>query len=211
MEALTSAPATMALLAANIIVSLIGFSNREMFEQNAFWIAPIRQGKQWYRFVTAGFLHVNQLHLIINMYVLYSFGTLLESKVLGTQGFLLVYFASLLGGSAWEYVTKKDQPNYRAVGASGATSGTILAFSLFFPFATLLLFFVIPMPAIVLAIGFIGVSYYLSGKQGVSGKQGGMIAHGAHLGGALAGLAVAIALRPEALGRLFEQITGLLG
>jgi len=159
MEALTSAPATMALLAANIIVSLIGFSNREMFEQNAFWIAPIRQGKQWYRFVTAGFLHVNQLHLIINMYVLYSFGTLLESKVLGTQGFLLVYFASLLGGSAWEYVTKKDQPNYRAVGASGATSGTILAFSLFFPFATLLLFFVIPMPAIVLAIGFIGVAW----------------------------------------------------
>jgi len=202
MEALATAPATMALLAANIIVSLIGFSNREMFDQNSFWIAPIKNQNQWYRFVTSGFLHVNGPHLLINMYVLYTFGVFLESKILGTSGFLMVYFASLLGGSAWEYMTKKNQPNFRAVGASGATSGVILAFSLFLPFATLLLFFVIPMPAIVLAVGFIGVSYYLSGKKG------GLIAHGAHLGGALAGLATAIALRPEAVGRLIQQVFG---
>lgn len=203
MDALATAPATMALIAANIIVSLIGFNNREMFNQNAFWIAPIKQNNQWYRFVTSGFLHVNGLHLLINMYVLYAFGTFLESKILGTGGFLMVYFASLLGGSAWEYVTKRDQPNFRAVGASGATSGTILAFSLFLPFATLLLFFVIPMPAIVLAIGFIGVSYYLAGKPG------GLIAHGAHLGGALAGLATAILLKPQAVGNLIQQVSGL--
>lgn len=205
MEAFAQAPATLALIAANVIISLIGFSNRKIFEQNAFWIAPIKEKKQWHRFVTAGFLHVNHLHLFINMYVLYGFGMILEKQILGTSGFLLVYFAALLGGSAWEYVTKKDQPNYRAVGASGATSGTILAFSLFEPFALLLLFFVIPMPAIVLAIGFIWVSYHFAGKQG------GMIAHGAHLGGALAGLVMAIFLRPDAVGFLFDEITRVLG
>jgi len=204
MEALALAPATMALIAANIMVSLSGFSNKEMFDQNVFWIAPIRVKNQWYRFISSGFLHVNPPHLFINMYVLYIFGEILEIG-LGMVPFLLIYFASLLGGSAWAYFDNRENPEYRAAGASGATSGLVTAFSLFLPFEVLLLFFVIPMPAILLSAGFIAVSYYLSKKQG------GLIAHGAHLGGALAGLATAIAIRPDAVGRLFEQITGFLG
>jgi len=204
MENMFAAPATLALIMANVIVSLIALSNREIFEQNVFWIGPIRHRNQWYRFVSSAFLHVNGLHLMINMYVLYEFGRILE-KVLGTPGFLLLYFVALLAGNAWEYVANKENMNYRAAGASGATSGIILAFCLFYPFATLLLFFVIPMWSIVLAVVFIGGSYYLSKKENK------MIAHGAHLGGALAGLAVALMLKPMAWGNLMQEVAMRFG
>ncbi len=204
MENLMQTPVTLTLIIANVLVSYMALTNRDIFEKNVFWIGPIRQKKQWYRFVTSAFLHVNGIHLFINMFVLYEFGRILES-ILGTAGFLALYFAALLAGNAWEYVSKKNNPNYRAVGASGATSGVILAFCLFFPFSTLLLFFVIPMWAIVLAILFIVGSYFLSQKPNT------MIAHGAHLGGALAGLAMALILRPDAWGMFMMQVAEKFG
>jgi len=204
MENLLQTPATLGLLVINIIASVYAFSNRAFFEDNVFWISQIKQNKQWHRFISSAFLHVNGIHLFINMFVLYEFGTILE-EVLGTWGFALLYFISLLGGNGWEYIHKGNLPNYRAVGASGATSGIILAFCLFFPFATLLLFFIIPMWSIVLAVLFVGGSYYLSKKPGT------MIAHGAHLGGALAGLAVAIMLRPDAIGLFLQQVSERFG
>lgn len=204
MEALLSSPATFGLLAANIIASLIAFSNREFYEQNLFWIAPINQGGQLHRFITSAFLHVNPTHLFINMYVLWMFGIVLES-ILGTGGFLLLYFGGVLGGNLWEYVDKRNTPDYRAVGASGATSGVVLAFCLFYPFRLLYLFFAIPMWSIVFGVGYIVISYILSQRDRT------MIAHGAHLGGALAGLVIALLLKPEAWSQLMAQVAEKLG
>ena len=204
MENLFSTPATLTLIIVNIIVSYIGFTRKDFFERNVFWIAPIRQQGQWERFVSSAFLHVNGIHLFINMFVLYEFGRILET-VLGTLGFVILYVVSLLAGNAWEYFANKDKPNYRAIGASGATSGIILGFCLFFPFATLLLFFIIPMWAIVLAVVFIIGSFILSKREG------NIIAHGAHLGGAIAGLMIAILLRPDAVGALLQQVADKFG
>ena len=72
-------------------------------------------------------------------------------------------------------------PNYIAVGASGAISGIIFSYVLFFPFSKLLVFF-IPMPAFLFAFIYVGVSIY-----GVKNKFGN-IGHEAHLGGALGGV-----------------------
>ena len=76
-------PVTISLIAANVLVSLIGLSNRDFFEDNNFWIAPIRDGRQWWRFVTSAFLHVIATHLLITMFVLWEFGRVLE-RSLGT-------------------------------------------------------------------------------------------------------------------------------
>ncbi len=204
MENLLNTPATVVLIIVNVIVSYIGFTQKDFFERNVFWIAPIREQGQWERFVSSAFLHVNGIHLFINMFVLYEFGRILET-VLGTPGFIILYVASLLAGNAWEFFANKNKPNYRAVGASGATSGIILAFCLFFPFATLLLFFIIPMWAIVLAVLFMIGSFILSKREG------NIIAHGAHLGGAIAGLVVAIVFRPNAWGELLRQVVERIG
>lgn len=197
-------PVTLALVAMNVVVSLIGFQNKAFFEQNAFWIAPIREGGELHRFVTSAFLHVNFLHLLVNMYVLYEFGSILEG-ILGTTGFLIMYAASLLAGNLWEYVDNRAKPDYRAVGASGATSGVVLSFCLLFPFALLGLFFIIPMWAIVAGVGFILVSFFLSQRDNT------LIAHGAHLGGALAGAAITLLLVPNAWSNLLAQVTEKFG
>ena len=197
-------PVTLALVALNVVVSVIGFQNRAFFENNAFWVGPIRQKGQWHRVVVSAFLHVITLHLLVNMYVLYMFGAILEN-VLGPVGFTILYVASLLAGNAWEYVDNFNKADYRAVGASGATSGVILGFCLLYPFAMLFLFFIIPMWAIVAGVGFILVSFILSQRDNT------MIAHGAHLGGALAGGAITLFFVPGAWGNLVAQITDKLG
>ncbi len=199
MEQFTGFPVTSALLAANIVASFIAFSSKNFFEQNVFQIAPILRKGEWHRAVTSGFLHVNSTHLLMNMFVLYMFGRILE-QMLGAGGFVFVYFAALIGASVWMLLEKRGQPNYSAVGASGAVSGVVLAFCLFQPFATLYLFFAIPMPAIVFGFGYIALSYWLSLRENT------MIAHGAHLGGALAGLAATIAIRPDVLASFISQL-----
>ncbi len=204
MDILSQSPATFALLAANIIASLIAFSQQDFFVGNSFWIQPIRQGRQWHRMLTSGFLHVNMTHLFVNMITLYFFGPTLE-YIFGTINFLLLYFVSLLGGSVWMYIEKRNDPDYRAVGASGAISGLMLAVALLFPFATIYLMFAIPIWAGVYGALFIIISFILSGRDNA------MIAHGAHLGGAVAGLVITLLLKPESLGNLLQQISERLG
>lgn len=201
MDILALAPATLALLAANIIVSMAGFSSDEIKNQNLFWIGPMQQQNQWYRMISSGFLHGNPSHLFINMFVLFSFGMIIE-RYLGLSSFLIIYFASLLGGSVFAYFSNRNNVNYRALGASGATSGLLTAYSLHFPFEMLAF---PPVPAIVFTVGYIWVSYILSKRPGS------IIGHDAHLGGAVTGFLVAVLLNPGALGRLGEQVTALLG
>jgi membrane associated rhomboid family serine protease len=205
MEVFYQSPATFVLIAANVIASMIAFSNPRFMEQNLFHVGPILQGREWHRIVTSGFLHGGFFHLLINMYVLYGFGRLLEHpNVLGTGGFLIVYGAALLGGSFWSLLENRRKPDYRALGASGATSGIILSVCLFAPFATLILF-VIPMPAVVFGVVFIVLSAILAQRENK------VIGHEAHLGGALAGLIATMLVRPDALSIFSEQVAARLG
>lgn len=201
MDFLQAYPITVAMIAANIVASVFAFSNADFYEQNLFRVGNILRRREYHRIVTSGFLHVNPTHLFLNMFVLYMFGPPLED-LLGSGGFLVVYFGSLLGASFWMLVDKRAQLNYSAVGASGAVSGVILGFCLFYPFVQLLLFFIVPMPAVVFGIGYIAISFWLSRRESA------MIAHGAHLGGALAGLVLTVIVRPDALSRFLEALTG---
>jgi len=204
MEFFTSSPITSSLLLANVIASLIGFSSSEFINQNSLWIRPIRENGQWHRVVTSGFLHVNGAHLFVNMLTLFFFGPPLES-VFGPVGFLVLYFGSLLGGSAWEIVDKNNRPDYRAIGASGAISGLMSAVGLLFPFATIYLMFAVPVWAGLYALAFIVISFIYSRREDA------MIAHGAHLGGAIAGLVLTLLLRPESFGELLQQFAQKFG
>ena len=86
---------------------------------------PLADSGEWYRLVTAGFLHYGLIHLALNMYLLYMLGRMLE-PMLGGIRFTLVYAASLLGGSAGVLLL---QPEALTAGASGAVFGLMgLAF-----------------------------------------------------------------------------------
>ena len=76
---------------------------------------------EWWRMVTAAFLHYGPFHLAINMYSLYFAGTLLE-QIIGRWRFALLYLGSGIAGSAGALALS---PNSVTVGASGAIFGIL--------------------------------------------------------------------------------------
>jgi membrane associated rhomboid family serine protease len=122
-------PATMVLIAINVIVYLVeiaggtgGINNPSgSFVAEFGLFGPIvGEGGEWYRLVTSGFLHASLFpHLLFNMVLLFFLGRLLE-PALGTVRFVALYFASLLAGSLGVMLL---DPNALTLGASGAIFG----------------------------------------------------------------------------------------
>ena len=75
-----------------------------------------------------------------------------------------------------------------ALGASGAVSGLLLAYALHFPRHRILLFGIVPVPALIGVLGFVGIDLW--GLLAQTRGGGLPIGHGAHLGGALAGAVI---------------------
>ena len=138
-------------------------------------------GFKLWQLITCGFLHANFLHLAINMYALWMFGSDVE-RAIGAQHYLILYFASLLSSSATQLLVVSMMTSagvYPTVGASGAIFGILLAFGMLFPRRTIVLLIPpIPMPAIVFVILYALLELF----SGVFGTNQG-VAHFAHLGG----------------------------
>ncbi|OQP47339.1 rhomboid family intramembrane serine protease [Niastella yeongjuensis] len=169
------------------VVSYQGFKNHFFFEKYEFGVDKVRLYKDYKRLVTSGFLHVNWMHLIFNMLGLFFFADLLVGA-LGPLGFLLVYFASMVGGNLLSLLIYKNQGDYTSVGASGAVNGGIFAIIALDP--GIRIFF---LPGWLFGLLYIGLTIY-----GVRSKRDN-VGHEAHLGGAMIGMLVAIALQPAAL------------
>ncbi|WP_169791517.1 rhomboid family intramembrane serine protease [Sandaracinus amylolyticus] len=88
---------------------------------------PYTLGGQWWRLVTACFVHAGLIHLAFNMYVLWDLGRLTE-RVYGALGFSLVYLVAGIGGSL---ASVSINPVGVSVGASGAVFGVAGAFLAF--------------------------------------------------------------------------------
>ena len=137
--------------------------------------------------ITAAFSHNELWHLALNMFVLWSFGTVLET-LWGTRVFVLFYLAAAVIASVSHcavssFVMGRD--DILALGASGAVSGLLIAYALHFPKHRILLFGVVPVPALAGVLAFVGLDLWGLIAQG---RGGGLpIGHGAHLGGAFAG------------------------
>ncbi len=202
---LTGAPATLLLLAVNVAVSLyVLMVNPRALERLALVPFDVVRNRAWERLFTAGFVHGSITHLLFNMITLYFFGPPLES-VMGPGRFLLLYFGSELAANALSVLMHRRNPNYAAVGASGAISGVVFSFCLFAPTAMLGVLFVIPMPAWLFAIVYVFGSIYAM-KQGREAGALGGIAHEAHLGGALGGLVLTLLLQPGIVPHFLVQI-----
>ena len=169
------------ILIINILSSIVGFRDRRFFESYSFEIKKIRKG-EYYRLLTSGFLHVNTPHLIFNMVTLYFFVSFVTYS-LGGLSFLILYFASLIIGNLLTLIIHFNQPNYSAVGASGAVTGILFSSLLLFPSIELMIFFIpVPIPGYIFGIGYILYTIYGIGTQNDN------IGHSAHFGGAVGGV-----------------------
>jgi len=182
--------AVIGIILVNVLVSLKGFSDRSFLEQYKFQIGPILQGDKL-RMFTSGFLHVDQTHLFFNMFALYMFADPIIST-LGVVKFLIIYVGSLLAGSTLSLNFHKKEPYYSAVGASGAVMGIVYAAIMLNPDMSLYMFFIpIPIPGYVFGVGYLLYSMY--GMK----AQLGNIGHSAHIGGAIGGFVLTLALYPQ--------------
>jgi membrane associated rhomboid family serine protease len=175
------------LIIINVIFSYRGFNDHSFFNRYKFEVEKITIYKDYKRLITAGFLHVTWMHLIFNMLSLYFFYGLIEGY-LGSLQFLLIYFSSLIGGNLLSLLVYRKQGDYSSVGASGAICGVMFAGIALFPGISI--FF---MPGWLYGLLYVAISIY-----GIRSKRDN-IGHEAHLGGALIGMIVALAMRPEAL------------
>lgn len=184
------------LIILNVIISLIVlflyYSNTyDLFSMLAVNSNAIKNGEVW-RLVTGGFLHVDIIHLICNMYSLYVIGTQIESFI-GKRKFILIYFISMIVGNMLSVVLS----NGLSVGASGAIFGLLGSLIYFGYHYRLYLGSVMRSQIIPLLILNLGIGFIVPNINVV-----------AHIGGLVGGILATMALGIEKKTNKSERING---
>ncbi|RSN58879.1 rhomboid family intramembrane serine protease [Amycolatopsis sp. WAC 04182] len=131
-----TAVVTPVLLALNVIIffitvaqsgSIVNNNFSELFQFGQLWNPATLAGDEWWRIVTSGFLQYGLLHIASNAFSLWFVGRPLETA-LGRVPFTVLYFVSMLGGSAANLVFNGLDAG-PVVGASGAIFGLIGAYT----------------------------------------------------------------------------------
>ena len=183
--------ATAALVAVNVLVFLamsasahhiLKFDGGLVLEWGGNY-GPLTMGGQWWRLISAMFVHIGLAHLLINMWCLYELGLMTES-ILGRPSMFLVYG---LTGVAGGLASLARNPTIISAGASGAIFG--LAGVLI---ATLLLG-KLPVPRRDLWIALASLAAFSAYNLTYGFLKGG-IDNGAHVGGLVSGLLIGMAL-----------------
>lgn len=199
---------TILIIIVTCLVSYKGFTDRSFFEQLKHHPVSEANNGEWYRMVSSGFLHADWVHLGINMYVLYAFGSTVENAYLAKYGdiagrgiYLLLYIAMIIIADVPSFIKHKNNRYYGAIGASGAVSGILFICILFRPWAPLYLYGILEIPSIIFGV------LYLAYSSWASKKANDNIGHDAHFYGALAGMALTLILIPKTLGIFINQFT----
>jgi len=168
------------------ITTYMGLQDPKFFERYAFSVSGIKAG-EYYRFITSAFLHANWSHYLVNMFTLYFFGDFVV-HYFGPITFLLIYFGGVFIGNYLSYYFHKNDLWYKAIGASAGVNAVVFSFVTLYPFKLMYLFAIIPVPAIIFALGYLW--YTTKGTQDAFSNIG----HEAHFGGAIAGVVITILL-----------------
>lgn len=192
---------TIFIIIATVGISMLAFSNQQLMDKLLFSPYKTIHSKEWHRLLTHGFVHADYVHLFINMFVLYSFGSAVESifKSLQYSGviqswllnFCVLYFGGIIIASLTTLKKHKDNFYYHSVGASGAVSAIVFTYIFFDPLQRLLFMFIIPIPAIVFGILYLAYSHYMSKKEGD------YINHDAHFVGSVFGFIYPLLINPK--------------
>ncbi len=185
------------IIIITILVSILSFNDRNLFERLKFNAFDIKHSKEGWRFFTYGFVHADWIHLLVNMFVFHSFANIVYTiygYYFGFKAgfyFILLYVGGILFSTLWDFGKHKDNAFYSAVGASGAVSAVVFASILLYPQGEIsLMFLPIPMPAAVFGLLYLVYSAYMAKR----GKDN--IGHNAHFWGAIFGIVYTIALKP---------------
>ena len=184
---------TIIIIIITAIVSFTAFSNDKVMNDLIFYPPAITSNRQYYRFITCGFIHADIAHLAFNMISLYLFGRFVEEQFItifdngGRLLYLLLFILALIVCLLPTYFKNRDNYHYRSLGASGAVSAVVFAGLMIAPYVKVGFFFIPP-----IIPGFVFGPLYLIISAYLDRKGGGNINHSAHLWGALFGVAFLI-------------------
>ena len=195
---------TLLLIIVNVVISLTAlYGNESVF--NKGMLKPYRTVREnsWYEMITSGFIHGSFLHLFVNMFVLYIFGSVME-QVLGVPQFLALYFSGLIVASVPSVIQHRNNPDFATIGASGAVEAVLFSYIFVFPTEKLMLVLLpIPIPAWLFGLLFLLYSVYM-GKRGDQ-----KINHAAHIAGAIWGVLYLLLFVPNSVDHILT-VFGLI-
>ncbi len=210
-----------AIIAIVVIASLKGFKDQNLVAKNLLIPYDVAHHKAYYRLFTYMLFHKDSGHLFFNMFSLYFLGDFLLNAQGGNYGgtiyynglvsdfgqingqilFLFLFVAGGVFSTLLPMLRRKDDPNYAALGASGAVSAVIFAAIMWNPGMKLNIMF-IP----------IGIPAYLFGPMYIffeimmDRRGGSNVGHDAHIGGALFGVIFSIFVNPDVISRIVNEI-----
>ena len=195
---------TYLIIGITVLVSFYCFNNVQWFYKLALTPYRVVHNKEWYRVLTHGFVHADTMHLVVNMFTLWSFGTYIESYYkaigLGAWGYLGLYIGGLFFSSIYDLIKRKNDPYYTSIGASGAVSAVLFSAIFLNPWSKILFFAVLPVPGIVFGV------LYLIYCQFMGKKVGDRINHNAHFYGAVFGVLYPALLEPSLITHFINQL-----
>jgi membrane associated rhomboid family serine protease len=197
---LTAMNITLFIVIITSAISFLAFSNHKIFDELVFWPYCVWRNKEWYRLLSCSFIHADLSHLLFNMIALFSFGQVVESYFnelfsgAGHTLYILMYFGAVATADLYNLFKRRDDYNYRSLGASGGVSAIVFAAILFDPFSKIMIFFIpIGIPAFVFGGLYLVYCAYMARRGGDN------IGHLAHLTGSVFGFFFPVILKPVLL------------
>jgi len=191
------------LIAIISAVSIMGFYHSQIVDKYLFNAWQILKKREYYRLLTHGFVHGGWMHLLFNMFVLFSFGgtlIMLFEAYLGFNGsllFLILFLSAIPISSLYSLQKERNNLRYNALGASGGVTAVLFACIFLEPYSGIVVF---PIPFPIPGILF-GVIYLIYSKI-MASRNIDDIGHDAHFWGALYGFFFPVLFEPQ-LAKIF--------
>ena len=196
------------LLASILAISVAAWSNQDLMKRFVFNAYLVKQRKEYYRFLSSGFLHSNWIHLGFNLFVLYQFSNGLRYRLFDLGWYtsdweiVILFLLGVILSEVPSYFRHQENPHYNSLGASGGVSSVVFTSIMLNPVKMKLGLIFIPvyLPAFLFGILYLIYSHFQSKQNGDN------INHDAHLYGALFGVVFAVVYYPETFGMFLTEI-----
>jgi membrane associated rhomboid family serine protease len=180
------------ILAITVILSLVSFRNKKILKALLLWPAKMKTPETYYRFLTAGFVHADYVHLFVNMFSFFFFGMAIEhSFKIDNQYFIILYLTGIIVSCIPGFLKNRKNEYYQSLGASGGVASIVFASIYLNPWKNIVEFGSYGLPSIAFAFIYILYTAYLTKR----GK--GIVNHDAHLWGAVYGFIFMLIMDPS--------------
>lgn len=187
-------PFTIVIIILTLVLSIPALSDDTLKSKLMLWPYKMRAPREYYRFLSSGFVHNDVGHLFFNMFALLGFGTFAETAFSSFSTpwlYLFFYLSAIIASELPTFSRKRNTPNYRSLGASGGIAAILFCCVYFNPWGTVsFIFLPIPIPSILFAV------LYLVYSAWAAKRSGDNIAHDVHFWGAVYGFLFTLIVEP---------------